>query len=314
MGGSCVRRSIQHGAVAAMAAVALSLGATVASGQMELAVINGTVTDEAGVPLEGVSLRLRDLDRGTETVFQSDKNGRFYRRGLKAIEYQFTVEKAGYQPISNKLKLAAGIEKRFSFKLVKLAPPGAEEFARGVAAFNAGDNHAAVAAFEESVKKAPDAPEVHVNLALAYIRVKRTNDAIAELEKAAAMAPNQPKFLFQLGGAYVDAKLYPKAIAAFETGLKLKPELTDPLALEATITLGAVYFAAGQVDDSVTRFSAALAAKPDSTAAKLGLGKCAASKGETDKALKLFEAVMAAAPGTPDATEAEAFVKALKKF
>ena len=313
MAGFCVRRSILLGVVVVMAAVALSLGATVASGQMELAVITGTVTDEAGAPLEGVSLRLKDLERGTETIFQSDKSGRFYRRGLKAIEYEFVVEKAGYQPIRNKLKLSAGMDKRFTFKLVKAAPPGAEEFAKGIAAFNAGDNQAAVASFEEAVRKAPDAPEVHVNLALAYLRVKRPDDAIAELEKASAMAPNQPKFLFQLGGAYVDAKQYPKAITAFETGLKLKPELTDPLAFEATITLGAVYFAAGKVDESVARFTSALAARPDSSAAKLGLGKCAASKGDTDQALQYFQQVIATAPGTADATEAEAFVKALKK-
>ena len=240
MAGFCERRLIQLGVVVVMAAVALFSGATAASGQMELAVINGTVTDEAGTPLEGVSLRLKDLERGSETIFQSDKNGRFYRRGLRAIEYEFVVEKPGFQPIRNKLKLSAGMDKRFSFKLVKSAPPGAEEFAKGVAAFNAGDNQAAVAAFEEAVRKAPEAPEVHVNLALAYIRVKRPTDAIAELEKASTMAPNEPRFLFQLGGAYVDAKQYPKAISAFESGLKLKPELTDPLAFEATITLGAV--------------------------------------------------------------------------
>ena len=73
------------------------------------------------------------------------------------------------------------------------------------------------------------------------------------------------------------------------------------------------YFVAGKIDESESRFGAALTAKPDSAAAKLGLGKCAASKGDTDKALQYFQQVIATAPGTPDATEAEAFVKALKK-
>ncbi|MEI6668881.1 MAG: tetratricopeptide repeat protein [Acidobacteriota bacterium] len=309
-----VRDTVNRGLVVALAAVALLGGASAASGQMELAVITGTCTDEAGTPLAGVSLRLKDVERGSEIVFQSDKDGHFYRRGLKAIEYEFLVDKEGYQPIKNRLKLTAGMDKRFNFKLVKAAPPGAEEFAKGVAAFNAGDAAGAIAAFEAAVKKAPEAPEVHVNLALAYIRVKRSSDAIVELEKASALAPNQPRFLFQLGGAYVDAKQYPKAITAFESGLKLQPSLTDPLAFEATLTLGAVYFAAGQMDQAVERFGAALAAKPDSAAAKLGLGKCFASKGETDKALEYFQQVMTSAPGTPEAAEADAFIKALKKF
>ncbi len=313
MAGTRVNRSTRIAMIVLMVTASLAGSAAVAAGQMELAVITGTVTDESGAPLEGVSLRLKDSERGSEVVFKSGKDGRFYRRGLKAIEYEFVVEKEGYQPIASKLKLAAGMDKRFNFKLVKAAPAGAEEFAKGIAAFNAGNAEAAVAAFEEAARKAPQAPEVHVNLALAYIRAKRPNDATAELEKASSMAPNEPKFLFQLGGAYVDARQYPKAIDAFEKGLKLQPNLSDPLALEGTITLGAVYFANGQIDEAVARFTAALGARPDSAQAKLGLGKCAASKGDTGTALRYFQQVLDAAPGTAEATEADAFIKALKK-
>lgn len=311
--GSCSGRSIRRRVVLVMAAVALFLDATAASGQMELAVITGTVTDEAGVPLEGVTFRLRDVERGREIVFQSGKDGRFYRRGLQAIEYSFLVEKTGYQPIENKLKLSAGMDKRFNFKLVKSAPEGAEEFTKGVIAFNRGDNEGAVLAFEEAAKKAPDAPEIRVNLALAYLRLSRPDDAIAQLEKAAALTPDQPRALFQLGGAYVEAKKYGKAIDAFEKGLTIQPSLTDPLAYEATVTLGAVYFAIGQNDQAIARFERALAAKPDAAAPKLGLGKCAFSMGDVDKALQYFKQVVSSAPGTPEAAEAETFITELNK-
>jgi tetratricopeptide (TPR) repeat protein len=289
------------------------MSATVASGQMELAVITGIVTDDAGAPLDGVTLRLQDTQQGREIVFKSDKDGRFYRRGLKALDYQFVVEKDGYQTLKNHLKLNAGMDKRFSFKLVKSAPEGAEEFVKGIAAFNAGDNQGAVTAFEAAVKKAPDAPEIKVNLALAYLRVGRSSDAIAELQKAAAMAPDKPQLLFQLGGAYVDAKMNDKAIAAFEAGLAKQPDLTNPLSYEATITLGAVYFAVGQPDPAIARFTAALAVKPDAPAPKLGLAKCLFSTGDTEKALQYLQQVVASSPGTPEAAEAEEFIKAIRK-
>lgn len=296
-----------------MAAVALAVSTTVVYGQIELAAIQGTVTDEEGKPLEGVTVRLRDADRGREIEVHSDKSGRFYRRGLRAIEYELFVEKDGYQPIQDKLRLSAGVDKRFDFTLVKAAPEGAEEFVKGVAAFNRGDNQTAALAFEESLKRAPDAPEIRVNLALAYMRLSRMDDAIAQLEKASALAPDQPRTFLQLGGAYVEAKKYDKAIEAFEKGLAKQPDLTDPLAYEATVTLGATYFASGQNEQAIARFEKALAVKRDAPAPKLGLAKCAFSKGDVALALKYFKEVVSSAPGTPEAAEAEAFIKELEK-
>jgi len=63
----------------------------------------------------------------------------------------------------------------------------------------------------------------------------------------------------------------------------------------------------------VAQFDKALAAKPDNAAAKLGLGKVYFSKGDVSKALELFQQVVASAPGTPEAAQAETFIKELKK-
>ena len=60
-------------------------------------------------------------------------------------------------------------------------------------------------------------------------------------------------------------------------------------------------------------FEKALAAKPNAAAPKLGLGKVHFSKGDVAKALDFFQQVAASAPGTPEAAEAETFIKELKK-
>jgi hypothetical protein len=62
-----------------------------------------------------VSFKIRDVERGREIVVKSDKDGRFYRRGLQAVEYEIAVEKDGYQPIHDRLKLTAGMDRRFDF-------------------------------------------------------------------------------------------------------------------------------------------------------------------------------------------------------
>jgi tetratricopeptide (TPR) repeat protein len=299
--------------VAAGMMVALLGSATLAVAQMELGTVQGTVKDENGQPIEGAVIKLTDMEHGREIEVKSDKRGSFYRRGLQAVEYEFVVEKPGYNPIKDHLKVSPGLEKRYDFKLVKAAPEGAEEFARGVEAYNRGDNAAAAAAFEAAVAKAPNLPEVHVNLALAYVRLSRTADAVAELEKASTLAPDDPRTLFQLGGAYVEMNSLDKAIAAFEKGLSIKSDLNDPLVYEATITLGAALFAKGDNDKAAEAFQKALAAKPGTATPKLGLAKVHASKGELDEALKLFREVAASAPGTPEAAEAQRFIAEIEK-
>ncbi len=304
---------MKHVSVIMVVAVAL-LGATAAFAQMELGTIQGTVRDESGQPIEDAIVRLVDSDRGLTVEVKTNGKGMFYRRGLQAVDYEFFVEKPGYNPIHDRLRVNAGLEKRYDFKLVKAAPAGAEEFAQGIAAFNAGDNAAAATAFEAAALKAPDLPEVHVNLALAYLRLSRPEDAVAELRKASALAPDDAKVLFQLGGAYVEMNTLDEAIAAFEKGMTLDSDISDQVVYEATITLGAAYFADGQNDQAKTEFEKALAAKPDDQTARLGLAKVYASEGDTARALELFRAVASAAPaGSAEATEASAFIAELEK-
>jgi tetratricopeptide (TPR) repeat protein len=293
--------------------LALAIAAQPAFAQMELAVMQGVVTDETGQPLADVSFRIRDVERGRETVVKSDKSGRFYRRGLQAVEYELTVEKEGYQSIKDRVRLTAGMDRRFDFKLVKAAPAGAGDFAEGVKAFNAGNFAAAATSFEAAVQKQPDLPELRVNLALAYYRLSRTSDAVAQLEKAASLAPNDPHVQFQLGSAYVELKDLPKATTALEHGLARATDAKDPLIFDAHITLGAVYFASNSPEKAQQQYEQALSLRADDAAALLGLGKVQFSRNNAKDALATFERLVAAHPGTPQATEAQTFIAELKK-
>lgn len=293
--------------------VALCTSAAAGAAQMELGVMQGVVKDENGQPLADVTFRIVNTERGQEIVVRSDKNGRFYRRGLPAVEYEIRVEKDGYQPIIDRIKLTAGMDRRFDFKLARTAAAGSAEFATGVAAFNAGNFEAAATSFQAAVDKAPTVAELRVNLALAYHRLGRTADAAAQLEQAAALAPDDPRVQYQLGSAYVDMKDLPKAAAAMERGLSKTTNPRDPLALEARVMLGNIHFASGEGDKARDQYEQVLALQPDMPGALLGLGKVHFSQGRTADALRAFERVVTVSPGTPQAAEASAFVAELKK-
>jgi tetratricopeptide (TPR) repeat protein len=301
--------------IAAVGAVVLLCSvAAPTSAQMELGVIKGQVLDDAGQPLEGVKIRLVNVDRGREVVLTSGKDGRFYRRALQAVEYNLTVEREGYQPITDKVKLTAGTDRNFDFKLAKAAASGSKEFQEGVAAFAAGNFTLAASRFEAAIAQAPAVAPLHVNLALAYFQLKRPADAVVSLEKAAALAPNDAAIHYQLGSAYVDTQAYDKAVTALEQGLSAKPDLTkDSLATEASATLGAVYFAQGKVAEAEARFQQVLAATPRHAAATLGMAKVYFSRNDVTKALEWFDRVVAEHPGSAEASQAAAFIKELRK-
>jgi tetratricopeptide (TPR) repeat protein len=303
------RRLVWAGALA----LTLAGWAAPAAAQMELAVVQGTIKDETGKPIEGVTIRLRDLQRGRETVLKSDKDGKFYRRGMQAVDYEMAVEKEGYQPINDKIRLTTANERRLDFTLAKASPAGSAEFAKATAAYNAGDFAGAAKLFEDVLAKSPNQPEARINLALAYLRLNKPAEAVAQLEQVAAAGNTDPRVQFQLGGAYVDMKQLDKAIAAFEAGLARQPDLKDPGAWEAAVTLGAVYFAKGDADKAAGLFEKSLAVQPDTAAPMLGLAKVYASKGDVAKALELFDKVVAAHPGTPEAEQAAVFIKELRK-
>jgi tetratricopeptide (TPR) repeat protein len=285
--------------IAALVGMALVCSAVSTAAQMELGVVKGRVVDEAGQPLPGVTIRLVNLDRGREVTLTTDKDGRFYRRGLQAVEYELTVQREGFQPVNDKVKLTAGTDRNFDFTLAKAAAGGSKEFQDGVAAYTAGNFALAASRFEAAIAQAPTVAPLHVNLALAYFQLKRPADAVASLEKGAALAPTDAAIHYQLGSAYVDTQAYDKAVAALEKGLSATPDLAkDPLAAEAASTLGAVYFAQGKVAEAEAQF---------------GMAKVVFSKGDAAGALELFEQVVTAHPGTPEAAQAATFIKELKK-
>ena len=301
-------------AAAVLAGLLVAAGAAPAAAQMELGVIKGRIVDEAGTPVGGVTIRLVNTERGRETTITTDKDGRFYRRGLQAGEYAIKVAHAGFQPIDDTIRLVAGTDRNFDFTLARASAAGSKEFQEGVAAYNAKDFAQAAAKFEAAIAGSPGVAPLYVNLALTYFQMKRTAEAIGALEKAAAIAPADPAIQFQLGSAYVDTQAYDKAVTALRAGLAGAPDLAkDAMAADATATLGAVYFAQGKVAEAEAEFQRVLTARPDNAAALLGMGKVHFSRSDTAKALESFERVVARHPGTPEAAQAATFVRELKK-
>ena len=281
-------------------------------GQSEFASLQGKVLDDQGQPIEGATLNLKDVTRGGETTFVTDKKGFFYRGNLRASEYELTISKAGYQGFRDRLSFKPGEESRQDFRLGPASSPAEDAFRKGVDAFSRGDYVSAAQAFEEVVRLAPDSAEGHTNLGLAYLQLSRTEEAVAALEEASRLAPDSFATGVQLAAAYAQANQTEKAIGAFENAFTKRHGPSDPIAVEARLGVGSLYFATGRVADAIDTYQKVLETSPGSAGALLGLGKCYFNSGEVERARQYLEDVVATAPDSPEAAEARRFLEQLK--
>ena len=142
---------------------------------------------------------------------------------------------------------------------------------------------------------------LHVNLALAYFRLKRPTEAVAQpREGGGAGAERRRASSIQLGSAYVDMQAYDKAVAALEKGLarQARSGHGSAGASEAAVDAGRGLLRPGQgrrgrgaVPEGARRQARAPPARrsawPRSTSARA----------TSQKALELFDQVVADAPG-----------------
>ena len=302
--------------IAILVGAALLCGAVPADAQMELGVIKGRVVDEAGKPIQGVAIRLVNVGRGREVTITTDKDGRFYRRGLQVGGYELKVEHQGYQPVSNKIKIAGGTDSNFDFSLAKAAAGGSKEFQEGVAAFNAKDFARRRREVRGGNRPVADGGAAARQPGAGLLPVEAAGRGRRQPgEGGARWPPTTPPIQFQLGSAYVDTQAYDKAVAALREGpdaarrtwprIRWRPK--PPRRSARSISRRARF---PKPRPSSRRCSPP---RPGNAGATLGMAKVHFSKGDAAKALELFEQVVAAHPGTPEAAQAETFIKELKK-
>ncbi len=306
--------------------------------------VAGTVVDQAGKPLKDVQVVVNAVEVEFQQTRTSNNKGRFTLVLLDASrDYVIRLEKEGYQPIQETLKPKIGGILRHTWILVEGQAPGAGlgeappeiEAAKRVVklyeaaykAFNVGDLETAVQKFHEVLELAPDIPEPHGGLAMAYYRMDDYEQAAAEADRlleldegnvigvreqyeayralgdtereAAALAqlevldpgPETARRVFNSGVPHVKAGELEAAVACFERAIEMDPELAPAYA-----ALARVYLKLGDYEKSVANGERLLELQPDNAAILNLLYGAYRSRGESEKAEAAFAALSAASP------------------
>jgi tetratricopeptide (TPR) repeat protein len=95
----------------------------------------------------------------------------------------------------------------------------------GRSRFESGDVQGAIDAYRESIKLEPKSAEVFFNLAYAYLKLEKNNDAVKAFKQSIKLNPEKPEALYGLGLAEYKLGRFANAKDAFKQAVFLDPKM-----------------------------------------------------------------------------------------
>jgi tetratricopeptide (TPR) repeat protein len=292
--------------------------------------VGGMVKDTEGKPIKGATVKAQNPGASpSEFTATTDDKGRFSMIGLRSGTWKFIAEAPGFMPQEGNapVRTIGAPNAPLEFTLAKGAAAGPAALSKEVQAElkaaddlrNAGQFDQAITAYQGIKAKNPSLTMVNMVIAGTY-----RQKAAKETDKAARQAAFE-----QAIGAYNEVLKLDSANerAKIEIGMThmqagnldaaeqaLSPVAESPSASrEVFYNLGEIKFNKGDTAGAEALYKRAADMDANWQLPKLKLGLIAFSKGDKDTAIKIFEGIVAADPNAPEAAQANAFLKELKK-
>jgi predicted O-linked N-acetylglucosamine transferase (SPINDLY family) len=141
-----------------------------------------------------------------------------------------------------------------SEKVIRRSPKDADALLlRGLVSLAQSDSHSAAEWLRRAARAAPNRWDVQYDVAIAYLKLDRVDEALRRLEIAAGLNPSSLETQLQLGRAHLDRLKQPSsAVEAFRRAINLAPDDVDAL-----YHLGKALFHLGDVDQAITSWQKA---------------------------------------------------------
>ena len=258
------------------------------------------VQDEEGQPIADASVRLESLGSiALKYEATTNEKGEFTRVGMRAGPYRVTVTKEGFAPAASEVKVPLGETIRIEpFRLApeaKEAESAAEElqrqFAEAVRLQNAGELEEAEAIYKALLAKAPDVPEVHVNLGFVYAAREDWANAEASYLKALELRPGAADAAAALATVYRETGRQEEAVDLVERMANENPDDA-----RAQLNKGIYLIAANENERAIEAFEAAIAVDPAMAEAYFRLGALMVGQNRIPEAIANLEKYLSLAP------------------
>ncbi len=156
---------------------------------------------------------------------------------------------------------------------------------RGNGLLEKGEAHAAVTAYDEALRRSPASIDVRLNLANAYLRAERPEDALAAGRKVLELDPNSAAAYYLVGCAHLRLNQFAEAAAALQQSWRIDP--TEPA---VDFQMGLAQKELGQIPDAIRDFENVVKAVPDHPSAHYQLSQLYRRVGRAEDAAKALAA------------------------
>ena len=242
---------------------------------------------------QGVTIRLVNVDRGREVTLTTDKDGRFYRRGSAGgrIRAEGRAARATSRS-TTRSRLWPAPTATSTSRWPRPPPAGRRSSRRASPHSTAATSRTAATQFEAAIAQSPTVAPLHVNLALAYFRLKRPPRRSPASRRPPRSRRATPPSSSSSAAPTSTLQAYDKAVAALEKGLCRQSEpgqgrrwrrgRVDPR--RRLLRAGQDRRGGGAVP------AGARARKPGAAGATLGMAKVHFSKGEVGQGARAVRA------------------------
>ena len=316
--GKLGRRTLTSGIAGAI--LALAIPAFAQTGRVQ-----GKVVDDKDAAVQGAQILVTAIpdQGGQKWQATSDKNGNYIIGTIpKSGVYLVHAEKSGVGVDEQRATVKIGDFANLNFNLSNKPVVSEEQAAKnqsikkffedGVAAANANNHEAAVAAFTQAATALPTCADCYFNIGVSQTQLKNYDAAEAAYKKAIEIKPAYPEAYNAMATMYTLQKKMELAAAASSKAAELSAAAPGGGSAESMYGAGIGLWNANKFPEAQAAFEAALKSDPNYADAHFMLGKVYLNLGKLPEAAGEFQAYLKGAPTGKNAAEAQATYDALK--
>ena len=294
--------------------IILSSGLVLSQDYKGKARLQGSVSDEEGNPIEGVTVKLFSLKTESGYEIFTDKKGIWKASWLIGGAWHLDFEKVGYtsKNVSTELSeltknpvIDVVMEKSEEVLMTRSVK---EDFDVGYILYQEGNYNDAIEVFNKVIEDYPDAYIVNVSIGDCYFKMEDYIQAEEYYIKVLDKDPENYDLMISVGNCISNRGENDKALEWYKT-IEID-NIKDPVVL---YNIGTFFYNSSQVQDAMVYYEKALELKEDflDVIYQYGLGQLAL--GKNDLALIAFEKYLTFDSESDRAEQVKGFIEFLKK-
>jgi tetratricopeptide (TPR) repeat protein len=275
---------------------------------------SGTILDEEGNPIDGVTIKLFYVQSQDGFEVKSDKRGRWTAAWIRNGGWNIDFEKIGYEPQKITIQISE-VKKNPDIEVVMRKIEGLalttdikELLMEGNKLFDEGNYEAAIAKFQEILEGHPDAYPLYQNLGNCYFAQDDYDKAEEYYLKVLEHEADNLDAIIAIGNCYSNRGDTDKALEWY--GKVEYENINDPTVL---YNLGTNYYNNAKFDEAQKFYEKALEKQKESLDTLKQLGLTYLNLQKNDEAIAIFEEYLKLDSDSPQADQVRAFLDYLRK-